>query len=95
MQPIKPEPRSYAREVVFAKDQPEYLPLPANFDGQSVETKWKLSWRERLSILFKGTMYLTLLTFGKPLQPIRLSTLRDIDAEPNCGAGLHSYEKAH
>ena len=61
MKPIKPEPRQGVGEVVFAKDQPEYEPLPANFDGRSVETKWRLSWRERLHILFRGNLYLTLL----------------------------------
>jgi hypothetical protein len=77
MIPITPEPRKDARAVVFAKDQPEYLPLPANFDGTSVETKWRLSWHEWLRVLWTGNLYLTLLTFGKPLQPIRLSVLRD------------------
>lgn len=77
MKPIKPESRKGASEVVFAKDQPEYEPLPANFDGTSVETKWKLSWRERWAVLRHGSLYLTLLTFGNALQPIRLSILRD------------------
>lgn len=81
MKPITPELRNGIRQVVFAKDQPEYLPLPANFDGQEVETKWKLSWSERLRILLTGNLYLSLLTFGKPLQPIRLSVLREPDAQ--------------
>lgn len=75
MKPITPEPRHGTRALIIAKDQPEYLPLPANFDGQSVETKWQLSWRERLRVALFGTFYLTLLTFGHPLQPIRLSIL--------------------
>ena len=77
MEPAKPESRPGVREVMFAEDQPEYAQLPANFDGRSVETKWKLSWRERLHVLFNGNLYLTVLTFGNSLQPIRLSVLRD------------------
>lgn len=59
--------------VVFAKDQPEYLPLPA-FKNESAQgeviTCWKLSFRERLRILFKGELWLSLMTFNKPLTPV-------------------------
>jgi hypothetical protein len=79
MVPITPEPRRKSTAVVFAKDQPQYCQLPANVHTPYVETKWKLSWRERLTILVKGTLYLTLKTFGQPLQPIRMSILREED----------------
>ena len=61
--------------VVYAKDQPEYLPLPAHrtIDG-TVTACWKGSWRERFRFLFSGRMYLRLLTFNKSLQPHLLST---------------------
>ena len=59
---------------VYAKDQPEYLPLPSRADANgTVVTCWKLTWRERLTVLLRGTFYLTLMTFNKPLQPIRCS----------------------
>jgi hypothetical protein len=59
---------------IYAKDQPEYLPLPSRVDANgTVVTCWKLTWRERLTTLFRGTFYLTLLTFNRPLQPIRCS----------------------
>jgi hypothetical protein len=77
MHPVFPEVRLGFKQVMFAKDQPEYLQLPANTDGHLVETKWKLSWRDRLSCLLRGHLYLSFLTFGKPLQPSRLSTVRD------------------
>ena len=45
------------QNVVFAEDQPEYQPLPAlkinSLEG-FVITCWKLSFRERLRILFLG-----------------------------------------
>jgi len=61
-------------EVVMGKDQPEYLPLPAIKSKEKgiVTTKWKLSWKERLNILFVGSVYLQVWTFGKRLQPVRL-----------------------
>lgn len=56
--------------VTFAKDQPEYQPLPAHRtqDGQVISC-WALTWRERLRLLVTGRLYLSLLTFGQPLQP--------------------------
>ena len=79
MTPTTPEARHEAEPVVFAKDQPEYIPLPANVRLPYVETKWKFSWKERLRVLLRGELYLTMMTFGRPLQPLRLSTQR----EPN------------
>lgn len=76
MMPVAPEPRVYGRAIVIAEDQPEYLPLPANIVGPYVETKWKLTWIERLRVLWTGNFYLTLSTFGRPLQPIRCSVER-------------------
>ncbi len=62
--------------VVFAKDQPEYLPLPAHrsADGNEITSCWSMSWRERTRVLVTGRVYLTLLTFGAPLQPQIVST---------------------
>jgi hypothetical protein len=64
------------QEVVYAKDQPEYEPLPALLidGGETVITRWRLSWRERLSILFRGDLYLWVYTFRRPLQPVLLQT---------------------
>jgi hypothetical protein len=64
----------YGSNVVFAKDQPEYLPLPAHKtpDGQ-VTSCWKMSWKERLRCIVTGRIFITMLTFNKPLQPLRLA----------------------
>jgi len=60
--------------VIYAKDQPEYLPLPAakTPDGEVI-TCWQFSWHERIKLLFTGRLFLTLMTFNQPLQPIRMS----------------------
>lgn len=60
------------QEIVFAKDQPQYGPVPAVMFEARVITRWKLSWKERFKLLFTGNLWLTLLTFGQPLQPILL-----------------------
>lgn len=61
--------------VVYAKDQPEYLPLPAHkSEDGCVSTCWKLTLRERVRMAFTGRLYLSVLTFNRPLQPLRLGT---------------------
>lgn len=77
-------------QVTFAKDQPEYLQLPAlrifNEQGQIV-SRWKLNWRERLTVLFTGEFFLSQLTFNQPLQPIKPHcTLREGFAEDSVNA---------
>lgn len=63
--------------VVYAKDQPEYQPLPA-FKNDSpngeVISCWKLSFRERIQILFTGKLWVSLMTFNKPLTPSFFTT---------------------
>lgn len=75
MRPVHPIiPGEVLPVTVFAKDQPEYEPLPAHrTDDGTVLTRWKLTWRERVRILLFGDLYLEVLTFRTPLQPVRLS----------------------
>lgn len=58
--------------TVFAKDQPEYQPLPA-FRNESPQGEviscWQLSFKERIKILFTGKLWVSLWTFNKPLTP--------------------------
>ena len=65
------------QNVVFAKDQPEYQPLPAfrnNSPQGEVISCWKLSFRERLRILFTGKLWVSLCSFNKPLTPSFFTT---------------------
>ena len=61
------------QNVVIAKNQPEYLPLPAyripNDDYGRVTCCWALSWRERFRLLWSGKVWHTVMTFNQPLQP--------------------------
>jgi hypothetical protein len=75
--------------VVWAKNQPPYLPLPAYTDDSQTITCWHLTWRERLAVLLRGRLWLSQMNFGQPLQPQRPSVEspfvaiereRDVDA---------------
>lgn len=64
--------------VVYAKDQPEYLPLPAHRFENDPQGRiifcWKLSLRERLAVLWRGMIWHQVLTFNEPLQPQAMMT---------------------
>lgn len=62
--------------VVFAEDQPEYLPLPAMIlpDGNAY-TCWELDEQDIKAIAKNGgKIYVCQSTFNKPLQPINVMT---------------------
>lgn len=83
MKPVPPRLGvSTGQETIIAKAQPPYLPLIAHVYGSSchgspVVTRWRLSWRERLAILIGRDVFLKLLTFGGPLQPIHITLEAD------------------
>lgn len=67
MKPIKFD----GSNVVFAEDQPEYEPLPAKKDSDgTITTCWELTPEEREIIANGGNLWLRILTFNKPLQPV-------------------------
>ena len=61
----------------FAKNQPEYIPLPAKIsdDGRMVSTEWKPSFKEKLLMLFGKNVSLSVMTFGAPLQPLKVEVI--------------------
>lgn len=65
--------------VTYAKDQPQYRPLPCcrlmDEEG-TIIICWKLTWRERFAMLFKGKLWQTMLTFNKPLTPQHFATTK-------------------
>jgi hypothetical protein len=67
------------KAVTYAEDQPEYTPLPVlkSLDGEGyVTSRWRPTWRERLALLCGADIWLTLMTFHNPLQPIVLDAGR-------------------
>jgi len=68
------------QNIVFAKDQPEYQPLPAlRIDSPTGEVVscWRLSIKERLQVLVFGRVWLSLMSFNKPLTPSFLAVNRE------------------
>ena len=52
----------------------DYLPLHSFKDKEGIVAScWTaLSWRERLRVFFSGKVYVSTVTFGKPLQPLKV-----------------------
>ena len=64
------EPIEFPEQTqVWAKDQPPYRPLPAYSNERETISCWRLTWRERLTILWRGRFWLRQCNFGQPLQP--------------------------
>lgn len=59
--------------TTYAEDQPQYQPLPAfkvpNDPEGRIVCCWRLSFVERLKVLFTGLIWHEILTFNQPLQP--------------------------
>ena len=73
-----PKTRWGVSEITLAKDQPQCIPLPVlRFSDGLVVSRWSLSWVERIHLILGGSLFLGVLTFNKPLQPIRMSTSVD------------------
>ena len=67
------------QNAVYAKDQPEYLSLPAlkiESEYGEVISCWRLSFCERIKVLFTGRVWLSLMSFNKPLTPSMMSVNR-------------------
>lgn len=74
MKPVQPIIPGHNLPVTnYAETQDEYQTLPAyREDDGTVLTRWRLTWRERLRVLLTGDVYLFMLTFNQPLQPVML-----------------------
>ena len=59
--------------VVFAKDQPEYLQLPALVQDNSVISCWEFSAEDLAELNKNKRLWVTVLTFGDSLQPLGFS----------------------
>lgn len=69
------------QDLIIAKDQEEYLPLPAHLVGDPsgcIVFCWKMTLLERLKVLFTGNVWQETLTFNSPLQPQRLSIKKPV-----------------
>lgn len=73
MEPIKFD----GVNVIYGADQPEYRPLPAERIGKpetgQIIACWALSPDELKKVQETGQIFVSLLTFGQPLQPMLVS----------------------
>ena len=70
MNPVIPPSTPCADTIVFAKDQPEYLPLPVNrFPDGTVMCEWLPTTEELELLMSGGKVRVWMWTFGGPLQP--------------------------
>lgn len=63
--------------VKFAEHQDDYITLPAyreDDDTGLVISCWRLSWWQRVVVLFTGKLWHQQLTYGEPLQPVIVHT---------------------
>lgn len=76
-------PGHEADEVIIARDQPEYIPLPAlgielTLPGfgtvPGLLTRWRPSDEERAALANGADVWIETMTFGQPMQPVRIST---------------------
>lgn len=70
-------PGNEADEIKVAEHQEEYNTLPVLYsdDGQQCTSRWELSEEEVAEIIRSRSIFLTMLTFGQPLQPVRLEVV--------------------
>jgi len=88
MEPIKFD----GANAIFGANQPEYIPLPAKKrPNGEVITCWRLSPEEIKRVQETGVVWVCMLTFNQPLQPIMVAT--DImDTTPLGDAILNEQE---
>lgn len=78
MRPVAP--RIGAPEIMIAEDQEEYRTLVGAVVKRSLEgteqicvvTRWTLTDAERAAVLAGEDIYVEILTFGKPLNPLHI-----------------------
>jgi hypothetical protein len=74
-----------AEEIVYAADQPQYLPLrtlKSKGEWGRVISRWTFTPKQRQAIADGADVLLELSTFNQPLQPIRMMVSDgNVDAE--------------
>lgn len=67
MHPVSPVIEGFqSLETVLGKGQDQYRPLPVLWcddEKGTVISRWKLGWRERFRVFFKGDLFISQLTF--------------------------------
>jgi len=75
IQPVSPVLSNIelSNQIIIAKDQPQYKPLPAIYlNSDEILTRWKIPFWQRVWLVMAGSIYLDYLTFGRPIQPMKV-----------------------
>jgi hypothetical protein len=65
-----------SKEIIYAKNQPEYNPLRtlvSAMPDRRVWSRWTLTPEQRKAVAEGADIFLEYLTFGRPLQPLRMA----------------------
>lgn len=82
MKPIKFD----GANVVFGAEQPEYEPMPARLtDDGVVISCWELTPEELEQVKKTGQIWLSMLTFFQPLQPVSMAVEKPFEDEKSNG----------
>jgi len=76
-------PGSGPIEIILAKDQPEYTPLPVVYIDNAARpmiSRWRLDDDERAAIAAGADIVLQQLTFCNPVQPVNLQVVMPEDS---------------
>ena len=72
MEPVSPVvPGSEEFEVVYAKNDKNYKPLPVIRTENALLTRWTLNDEERQWIANGGDLFIVVMHFGDRLQPLK------------------------
>lgn len=72
------------QQVILQKNDTAEIVLPIVMgDGAygMATSRWNLTWKERLRVLFSGSVWVQQITFKKPLQPLKVLVYEPTRAE--------------
>jgi hypothetical protein len=69
--------------ATYAENQLEYIPLPCEKFEQSILTLWEGTFWDRIHFLFHGKMWLQVMNFNRPLQPLKMDICKGYEKEHN------------
>jgi hypothetical protein len=78
-------------EIVYAEDQPQYIPLRTLVGSdrdRKVLSRWSPNPEQRKALAEGADIYLQLLTFGDPLQPILMFIGDDLEDWEKISVGI-------
>src|SRR5688572_16118756 len=94
MKPFSPViPGEKFEEIIIARDQPEYMPLPViPFQDGVILSRWLMDATEKRVVAVTGVLYICLLTFGREMPVVKFQVDSPV-AESSDNSTESSIEK--